>query len=334
MTVLGAGIRFGKAVALLIVATLAAVAFSCEGSSRSSGDAAPNPPGRPNTPPAVVLSGDNAYAALTAQVGFGYRIPGTSAHKQCGDWIVSKFKEYGWEVTEQTFTKTVRGTTLPMRNIIARQGFISGSRDNVLIAAHWDTRPWADQDILANRNTPIQGANDGASGVAVLIELARVLSKNKPKVGVELVCFDGEDYGPELSAMFLGSEYFASQLSTAQASNIRFGILLDMIGDRDLKILPERSSENVAANVYRRIRDIAQALGYGAHFAGSPQQSIIDDHIPLIEKGIPTYDLIDFDYPYWHTVEDTPDKCSAESLGIVGNVMASLIWGEEAGAGG
>ncbi len=319
--------------AAICIAAIAVFLFAlvlCCGSGNKTKATPPPPNQNQNTNPQLSkkFNGSNAFALLQDQVDFGFRIPGSREHKKCGDWIVTKLTEYGWEVEEQPFTATIRGTTLQMRNIIARNGWISGSRDNIMLAAHWDTRPWADQDSQANRNKPVPGANDGASGVAALLELARVFGETKPLVGVELVFFDGEDYGPELSAMFLGSEYFASKLTTSRINSYRWGVLLDMIGDRDLQIRPEHNSEAVASDLYIRIRGIAEELGTSTHFQSTGTLNILDDHIPLIAKGIKMYVLIDFDYPYWHTVEDTPDKCSAESLQIVGRVVENLVYRE------
>jgi glutaminyl-peptide cyclotransferase len=326
--------KFFKPAAICIAAmalSLFALALCCGSGGKTN---IINPPNQnPNQNGTVQLSktfsGANAYGLLQDQVNFGFRIPGTKEHKNCGDWIIAKLKEYGWEVEEQPFTATIRGNTLQMRNIIARNGWISSSQDNIMLAAHWDSRPWADQDTQTNRNKPIQGANDGASGVAVLLELARIFGKTKPLVGVELVFFDGEDYGPELSAMFLGSEYFANKLSQSRINSYRWGILLDMIGDSDLQIHPEHHSEAVASSLYLRMRGIAEEFGTATHFQSTGICNILDDHIPLIEKGIKMYDLIDFDYPYWHTIQDTPDKCSADSLQIVGRVLENLVYREE-----
>jgi len=323
---------FSKWHAVVPAAALAFIlAFSCQGESRGNPSPAPNPnpPDPPNPPVQTSFDGEKAFDHLEAQMAFGNRIPGTSAHVKCGDYIADTLRGLGLEVEEQAFSVTIRGRELPMRNIIGRLGWETAPRANVILAAHWDTRPWADQDIPANRDKPVPGANDGASGVAVLLEMARIFAAAPPPVGVELVFFDGEDYGPELSAMFIGSKYFADRLSNARIQSYKYGVLLDMIGDKSLQIKPETSSEAVASDVYARIRSIAQELGYGAHFLGSPLQSIIDDHIPLIEKGVPMYDLIDFDYPYWHTIQDTADKCSAESLQIVGTVVSALVYMED-----
>lgn len=319
---------------LIVMAALSAMflgASSCGGGTGTRGNAAPpTNDGSGGNPPAQKMSrnfdGDLAFNHLKDQMNFGYRIPGTEAHRKCGDYLVNTLKANGWTVEEQTFTANVRGTNLPMRNIIGRLGWVSGKRDNVILAAHWDTRPWSDQDIFENRNKPVPGANDGASGVAALLELSRIFAEKPPLVGVEIVFFDGEDYGPELSAMFIGSKYFAERLSQARVNSYRWGVLLDMIGDADLQIKPERFSNEAASDVYTRALSIAESLGYKRYFYSTGERAIYDDHLPLIEKGVRMYNFIDFDYPYWHTIEDTIDKCSPESLEIVGQVVENLVY--------
>jgi len=324
---------FRRLLIIFPLSLLFLIALACShGGNAGNASADPNPSGTDNGQAPSDLSkkfdADNSFDFLIDQMNFGYRIPGTDSHAKCGDWIVSTLKEYGWEVEEQTFTATVRGSPLPIRNIIARFGWTSGSRNNIMLAAHWDTRPWCDQDIPENRHKPVPGANDGASGVAVLLELARVFSETPPLVGVELVFFDGEDYGPELSAMFIGSKYFADRLSVTRINSYRWGVLLDMIGDRDLQIHPEYHSEAIASDLYGRIITFADLLGYGAHFHTTGTLRIFDDHVALIDRGIKMYDLIDFDYPWWHTVGDTADKCSPDSLKIIGRTIENLVYAE------
>ncbi len=322
---------FAKISVLAFLSALFLGASSCGDGGGARGNAAPPDDNRGNpSPPALskTFEGGRAFAHLAAQMNFGYRIPGTEAHRKCGDYLVNTLKANGWEVEEQTFTATVRGKNLPMRNIIGRLGWVSGKRDNVILAAHWDTRPWSDQDIFENRNKPVPGANDGASGVAALLELLRIFAEKRPLVGVEIVFFDGEDYGPELSAMFIGSKYFAERLSQSRVNSYRWGVLLDMIGDADLQIKPEKFSNEAAGEIYTRVLALAEALGTKRYFYSTGERGIYDDHLPLIEKGVRMYNLIDFDYPYWHTIEDTIDKCSPESLEIVGQVVENLVYQE------
>jgi Zn-dependent M28 family amino/carboxypeptidase len=230
-------------------------------------------------------------------------------------------------VDAQDFVWEIRGTPLRMSNVFGVLG--ADKPTQVLLCAHWDTRPTADQDPNpANRNTPIPGANDGASGVAILLEVARVLHEARPNVGVIVVMLDGEDYGPGVDAMFLGSRYYAQNIVPTKAN---WGILLDMVGDRDLQIPREGYSQQRAPAVNDRIWRAARELGR-PEFVDAPGQPILDDHIPLIEAGLPTIDLIDFNYgpghSWWHTLADTPDKCSPASLEAVGQVVLRTLYNE------
>ncbi len=262
-----------------------------------------------------------AFAYLEKQCEFGPRVPGTTAHQETGVYLFAELEKYADEVVFQPFEFRDQDKTIQMNNILARFGEDSGG--TMLLAAHWDTRPFADRDPSpANRDTPILGANDGASGVAVLLEIARVLKSKPPPIQVIIVLFDGEDYGRTLSNMFLGSTYFAENMGRWEAD---FGILLDMVGDRTLELPMERYSWNAARDLTEAVWQRAAELGLPA-FQRRLGLAIMDDHLPLIQSGVPTIDIIDFDYPYWHTVEDTPDKCSAESLEIVGRLVLDIIY--------
>ncbi|MBI3967718.1 MAG: M28 family peptidase, partial [Chloroflexi bacterium] len=194
----------------------------------------------------------------------------------------------------------------------------------VLLCAHWDTRPWADRDPdIVNHRTPILGANDGASGVAILLEVARVLAQLRPRgIGFQFVFFDGEDYGPGIEDMFLGSRYFAANLPKVRPE---YGILLDMVGDADLGVYQEGNSVARAPEVVERVWGAAAAAGYEASFPRQVAYTVVDDHIPLLDAGWSVIDVIDFRYPHWHTVGDTPDKCSAESLKAVGETVLKAV---------
>ena len=194
----------------------------------------------------------------------------------------------------------------------------------VLLCAHWDTRPTADEEEdPEDRSRSIEGANDGASGVAVLLEIARVLRETPPPVGVRFALFDGEDYGPGSDRMYLGAKRYARN---PPRPHPEWGVLLDMVGDADLDIWRERNSEEGAPTVNDRLFRAAQEAGHGGVFHDSVKWDITDDHLPLLAAGIPVVDLIDFDYPYWHTLEDTADKCSPESLGAVGETVLRALY--------
>jgi hypothetical protein len=262
---------------------------------------------------------NRAFGCLKKQVEFGPRYAGTAGHTLTADYIQEQLKPYADGVKVQEFSKIVRGKNLQMQNIIAH--FHPGSKKQILLAAHWDSRPTADMEIdVVKKSQPIPAANDGGSGVAVLLELARMFAKQEPGVGVIMVFFDGEDYGPGTSDMFLGSKYFAQNLEDATSFGgkllkVDYGILLDMVGDKDLTILPEQESAK---------------LGHGDVFLSGFGPDIQDDHIQLIRAGMKCIDIIDFNYGPWHTLDDTPDQCSPKSLKIVGEVVANVVYRESA----
>ena len=222
-----------------------------------------------------------------------------------------------------------KGEVLNMTNIIG--SFYPEKVTRLILCAHWDTRPFADRDRPRNQHLPILGANDGASGVAVLLEMARQIQQAEPPVGIDIVLFDGEDYGREgdLDNYCLGSRYFV-------ANNVKYfpkyAVLLDMIGDAQLSLPVEGYSKHYAPAVVQQVWTIAEKLGI-YQFESEVRNYVFDDHVILNEGGIPAIDIIDFEYPntshrFWHTLEDTPDKCSAKSLKVVGDVLMELIYNE------
>ena len=268
---------------------------------------------------------DRAYAVLEKQCSFGPRYPGSEGHKKCLDYLYTEMKKYATSVVKQPFhfTDPRTGKQHLLHNVIASFGT---QGDRILLGAHWDTRPIADFDPdPAKRDTPIMGANDGASGVAVLLEIARIMKENPPPVGVDIVLFDGEDSGVQGNdaTWCAGSRYFAQNKQPSYQP--RFGILLDMVGDRDLHLPVERNSNMYAPELVDRVWTIAENLGIPV-FDRALGPEMVDDHLELIKVGIPAIDIIDFDYPYWHTVEDTKDKTSAESLGYVGPVVLHVVY--------
>ena len=221
--------------------------------------------------------------------------------------------------------KTAAGVEFPLRNILAR--FRPTATDRVLYVTHWDTRPISDEARdTAERRMPVPGANDGASGVALFIGLGDVLKKTPPSVGVDLLFVDGEDYGDfsKNQDVLLGSTYFASHLPSPDYRPL-FGVLWDMIGDRDLEIYEEGNSMQQAPEVVKRVWDQAADLGYGRYFITQYRYTVTDDHVPLLKAGLRVADAIDFQYPPHHTPQDTFDKVSAESLQIVGDVATALV---------
>ena len=277
--------------------------------------------------PEAQFDANRAWDHLVNQVNAGPRVPTMPGHGAVREYMLRELQALTSRVDTQDFSLDVRCTMLPMSNVFGLFG--PDSPGKVVLAAHWDTRPWADQDPNpANRQTPIPGANDGASGVAVLLEVARVLQASPPPTGTIILLFDGEDYGPGVDAMFLGSRYWATRMVPERPA---WGVLLDMIGDRELQIPREGDSQSRAGPVNDRVWRAAQQLGR-AEFVDVAGPAILDDHVPVLNEGVPMIDLIDFSYGpghrWWHTLEDTPDKCSPASLTAVGQVILRTLYNE------
>jgi len=272
------------------------------------------------------FDGSAAYALIERQVDFGPRVPGTAGHGAMAEWVETYLSERADTLIVQRFDHvSVAGETLPLVNFLAR--FRPGEGPALLLLAHWDTRPVSDNASDAEeRSLPVPGANDGASGIAVLLQLAEMFSRTPPPRSVDILLVDGEDYGDFAVGkdVFLGSRYFAANLPEGYSAE--FGILLDMIGDRNLEIYVEGNSNRLAPEVVDRVWNVAARMGFSDTFHRQGRHTVNDDHIPLNEAGIPTINVIDFDYPYWHTPHDTPDKVSASSLGIVGAVISRLVY--------
>jgi len=271
------------------------------------------------------FSGDSALAYVQVQVAFGPRVPNTEGHRRAGDWIVSRLATRADTVLVQPFSHvTTSGDTLKLRNIIGR--FRPAATDRILYVAHWDTRPIADKEPnLANQRRPIDGANDGGSGVAVLLGVADALKQVPPGLGVDLLFVDGEDYGewtPKKDVL-LGSRFYAK--NPLPGPQPLFAVVWDMVGDKDLVIYKEGHSVTNAPEVVERVWKAAADLGYDDVFRDQVGTAIEDDHVPLLEVGIRAIDVIDLDYDAWHTLQDTIDKVSARSLQIVGDVAMALL---------
>ena len=296
-------------------------------------------PGSGAVKPKTAFDANAAMRYTAAQVAFGPRVPGTPGATRAGDWIVAEMKLRADTVIEQRWThRTLDGKTLPLRNVLAR--FNPKATQRILYVTHWDTRPIADSDpVLGNRTTPILGANDGAAGVGLFVALADALKKTRPTIGVDLLLVDGEDYGasfdPPFADVLLGSQYFAAHLPSPDYRPM-FGILWDMIADKDLNILQEARSVAKAPEVVSRVWQRAADLGYDKYFIPRAGLDITDDHVPLLEKGLRVIDVIDYDYgplnangeaspSYHHTLQDTMDKLSVQSFQVVGDVGLSLL---------
>ena len=267
-----------------------------------------------------------AYSYLVKQCEFGPRVPGSAAHQACRQYLVEELRKHASTVAQQPFEHHVQRLqrTVSFTNLIAVFKPEAGRR--ILLGAHWDSRPWADRDPDSSKHAePVLGANDGASGVAVLLEVARVLAAQPPPVGVDLILFDGEDCGDSgLPRSFAaGAQHFASQRHAQYQP--AFGMLLDMVGDQDLQIYQESYSLRYAGTTVEKLWDYARRLELPA-FIPAPGYEIFDDHVPFLEAGIPVVNIIDFNYPYWHTTSDSPDKCSPASLGQVGKLVLAAIY--------
>lgn len=272
------------------------------------------------------LSGDSAYEHIRTQVAFGPRVPNTEGHRAQLAWMVEYLKERADTVLVQSWThKTTKGHAIQLANVFARIN--PNAEDRILLLAHWDTRPTADQDRdETKRELPISGANDGASGTALLLEMANVMAKTRPDIGVDILLVDGEDYGP--GDMYLGARYFAANLPPGYRP--LYGILVDMIADRNPQYPVESNSKEMAPEVVERVWRTAEQLGFGQYFRRSSQGAIEDDHVPLNHAGIRTIDIIDFDYgsgnEFWHTSGDVLENTSPLGLEVVGSVLMELIY--------
>jgi glutaminyl-peptide cyclotransferase len=279
---------------------------------------------------AVVVPEFDAHRAfddLVRQTEFGPRVPGTAAHRACAAWLRQHLTELTDSTWEQPFQGRLSGMgdSVPMVNLIGR--FRPQEKRRVLLAAHWDTRPFADRDPdPAARTSPFAGANDGASGVAVLLEVSRALRQMPPPVGVDVAFFDGEDagtYGETTGDWIQGSRHFAARLPARYA----WVLVVDMVGDKDLRLLREGHSVRLAPELVERVWATARRIGETA-FQDYRGQDIIDDHIPFLMRGIPAVDIIDLDYDHWHTTADTPEKCAPASLASVGRVLLHMVYSE------
>ncbi len=329
---------------ILLLATSVLALCACGGRTQSGYD-------RPDTIPmwpCPRFMADSAMQSVETQCGFGPRVPGSEAWAQCGEWLVASFRTLGCEVEEQkTEVTAYDGSSLPCNNIIARLN--PAARDRILLCAHWDSRPWADNDHdKANHHTPVPAANDGASGVAVMLELARAITQcpTTMKTGIDFVCFDVEDCGrpqwaqdddDERDAWCLGSTYWARQ-AVANGYKARFGILFDMVGGRGSTFSMERVSKDYAEPVVQMLWHIAHQIGYGQYFPLRDGAHITDDHVPVNRIAhIPCIDIVPYHPsgpsvfgPTRHTLNDTPENIDPYVLEAVGQSVLQLIYNDNA----
>lgn len=321
---------------LYLAALIAALATGCGGREYEATEK------KVELLPAPVFNADTAFALVERQVAFGPRVPGSDAHRACGDWLVARLKAAGASVTEQTGTVPhMDGKELPMRNIIG--AFNPSAKKRILLCAHWDTRPWADQDSTA-KEQPIDGANDGGSGTGVLLEVARLLGQRQPAVGVDIVLFDVEDQGrPEFDPDTLDPEHHFCLGSRHWATNphvpgyrAQYGILLDMVGATGAVYTMEGVSQASAPAVLKHVWDVASALGLSERFSYRKTRPIIDDHTYINQLAqIPTIDIIEYDVTtatsfnrHWHTHRDGIGIIDRSSLRAVGQTVVQVVYNE------
>ncbi len=329
----------------LTLLLFAVILYSCGGRTGSSAD-------RPDTiamQPCPTFMADSALLNIEAQCDLGPRVPGSQAWTKCGQWIADQFRSLGCDVEEQTTEVTVYdGTKIPCRNIIARLN--ADNPDRILLCAHWDSRPWADNDPdEKNHKKPILAANDGASGVAVMMELARAIRQSPlpMKTGIDFICFDAEDYGcPQWAeddvtdtseTWCLGSTYWANQ-AAANNYRARFGILFDMVGGRGSTFSMEGLSRQYAEPVIQMLWHIAHQIGYGHFFPLRDGGYLTDDHVPVNRIAhVPCIDIVPYHTdgpssfgPTWHTLNDTPENIDTNVLEAVGQSVLQLIYNDNA----
>ena len=293
-----------------------------------------------------IFDADSAYSFVARQVAFGPRVPGTVTHRKCADYLVAKLQAYGAEVlTQDMELQAYNGDLLKARNIIAQ--FQPSKEERIMLCAHWDTRPWADSDPdKANHYKPLPGANDGGSGVGVLLEIARQLSMLPSTVGVDIILFDAEDYGlhendvekysSNRHSWALGSQYWSYFPHTAGYSP-RYGILLDIVGAPNSVFHQEYYSNHFAPGVVRKVWKWAKKAGYASYFADEEGGAITDDHLYVNSTaGIPCIDIINYDPEspngfgqHHHTMKDDMDWIDAETLKAVGQTVLTVIYNEK-----
>jgi glutaminyl-peptide cyclotransferase len=286
--------------------------------------------------PTPDFNADSAYSYVKVQVDFGPRIPGTTAHDKCADYLVAKLKSYGFTVTVQTPTiQTFDNKQFIIKNIIAQFNPLAQSR--IMLCSHWDTRPWADSD-KKDKDKPFDSANDGPSGVGVAMEIARQINSSKPNIGVDIMYFDLEDYGEDggdENTWCLGTQYWGKNLFPANYY-ANFGVLLDMVGAPNAVFPKESNSVDLAASSVEKVWKAANDIGYGNYFVSQKRQFVgVDDHIYVNKAGIPCIDIIEYNQAtggfgdYHHTHKDNMNIIDKNTLKAVGQTLLEVIYSEK-----
>lgn len=286
-------------------------------------------------PPAMTFSADSAYSYVKQQCDMGPRVPGTPAHERCAQWLTASLRQWcDTVVVQQAPVTTFDGKQLNCKNIVGT--FNPQASDRLLVLAHWDCRPWADNDPDPSlRQQPVMGANDAASGTAVILELARLMAQQRPEVGVDLLLVDVEDWGENENedSWALGTQYWANNPHVA-GYRANCGILLDMVGTRGARFTQEYFSKQYAQGVIDMVWKTASQLGFGSYFINQDGGAITDDHVMVNRlAGIPTIDIIDMRldsdtgfFDGWHTTHDTLDQIDPATLRAVGQTLVNLIY--------
>ena len=295
------------------------------------------------------FSADSAYGYIAGQCSYGPRVMNSAAHDSCAQYIIGQFASFGLCVSTQTGeAKLYDGTPISLCNIIASTPDTADAKPRIIICSHWDSRPWADNDAdEGNHHTPIDGANDGASGVGVMMEIARLIQNDTLGVGIDFICFDAEDCGtpewddtgmPDPDTWCIGSQYWAANVETAMPyyNNCRYGILLDMVGGNDCMFKKEAYSKYYAPNVVDKVWATAQRAGFGNYFKNEEGGAVTDDHLQVNKAGIRCIDIIASDihnessFPStWHTINDNIQNINRQTLKAVGQTLVEIIYNEK-----
>lgn len=315
---------------------LGAAALLAGCSAKASGSATDTVTVADSATPRVIFSADSAYSYIERQLAFGPRVPNTDGHRAASAWLASELRRHGAVVELQEATlMAFDGTPLHAVNIIGRYNPQATGR--LLLLAHWDTRPWADEDPDSTKHKePVPGANDGASGVGVLLEIARLLQANQPERGIDILFVDAEDYGShdDDASWALGTRHYAESLTDADRP--AEAVLLDMVGGRGAVFRREYFSQRHAPSLLDRVWTAAAHAGFSERFPNKLGGAINDDHVPLIQAGIPAIDIIEYDptsgtgfNPTWHTTSDDLPAIDRETLRAVGQTLANFIFPPE-----